>query len=125
MSGSTHLRLAAFCALAYGLFLVSGILHHFQRTGSLRTLFRGLSQPWMWVALLVTLVVMYGLFRRAAWAWWLAIAAASFQLFSILSPYVLAGGARMPSPGTWIAIVLLVLVIVLLVPRKARLAANR
>jgi hydrogenase/urease accessory protein HupE len=125
MSGLTHLRLAAFCALAYGLLLVSGVLHHFQRTGSLRALVRGLSQPWLWVALLIALLVMYGLWRRYAWAWWLGILAAGFQVFRILSPYVMAGGARLPPASTLVALVLLLLVIVLLLPRKARLASSR
>jgi benzodiazapine receptor len=125
MSGLTHLRLAAFCALAYGLLLVSGILHHFQRTGSLRALVRGLSQPWVWVALLIALLVMYGLWRRYAWAWWLGLLAAAFQVFRILSPYVQAGGSRFPAASTLVALVLLLLVIVLLLPRKARLASNR
>jgi uncharacterized membrane protein (DUF2068 family) len=125
MSGLTHLRLAAFCALAYGLLLVSGILHHFQRTGSLRALVRGLSQPWLWIAVLIALLVTYGLWRRYAWAWWLALIAAAFQLFRIFSPYVLAGRLRLPPPGTLVALVLLLLIIVLLLPRKARLASSR
>jgi hypothetical protein len=126
MSGLTHLRLAAFCAVAYGLLLVSGIVHHFQRTGSLRALFRSVAYPGFWIVLLVVVLVMYGLFKRHAWAWWLGIAAALFQLFRIVSAYVQGPSAgRVPSTPVLISLVLLVVFVLLLLPRKARLASNR
>lgn len=126
MSGLTFLRLAAFCAVAYGLLLVSGIVHHFQRTGSLRALVRSLSYPGFWIVLLVVVLVMYGLFRRQAWAWWLGLAAALFQLFRIASAYLQGPAAgRMPSTPVLISLVLLLAFVLLLAPRKARLAANR
>ena len=76
MSGLTQLRLAALCAFAYALLSVSGLVHHFQRTGSLRSLLHGLMQARLWVVLVI-------------------------------------------------ALALLLAMLVLLMPRKARLAANR
>jgi hypothetical protein len=126
MTGLTQLRLAALCAAGYALMAVSGLVHHFQRTGSLRVLLRGLMNPQLWVVLLVALLVTFGLLHRQAWAWWLGIAAAAFGVFRIVSAYVRGPGfGSVPPAWTLIALALLVLVLVLLVPRKARLAANR
>jgi hypothetical protein len=126
MTGLTQLRLAALCAFAYALLAVSGVVHHFQRTGSLRVLLRGLMQPQLWIVLLLALLVTFGLFRRQAWAWWLGIAAACFGVFRIGMAYVEGGRlGHVPAAPTLIALVLLLLTVVLLVPRRARLAANR
>src|SRR5262245_1667054 len=84
MSGLTHLRLAALCAATYALLAVSGVIHHFQRTGRLGVLVRGLMQPQLWVVLLIALLVMVGLFGRRAWAWWLGVAAAGYGVFRIV-----------------------------------------
>ena len=125
MSGLTQLRLAALCVFTYALLAVSGLLHHFQRTGSPRILLRGLMQPQLWLVLLIALLVTCGLFGRQAWAWWLGIAAAALGVFRIVSAYWVGGLAHVPRGGTLLALALLVTTIVLLVPRKARLAANR
>ena len=126
MSGLTHLRFAALCAFAYALLAVSGVVHHFQRTGSLRALARGLMQPQLWIVLVLALLVMFGLFGKKAWAWWLGVGAAAFGIFRIASAYVQGPGfGRVPGAWTLIALALLVLVVLLLLPRKARLAANR
>jgi hypothetical protein len=126
MSGLTQIRLAALCAAAYALLAVSGLVHHFQRTGSLRVLLRGLMQAQLWIVLLLAVLVTLGLFARQAWAWWLGVAAAAFGVFRIVSAYVQGPGfGRMPGAWTLIALGLLVLMLVLLAPRKARLAANR
>ncbi|MEJ8836901.1 hypothetical protein [Ramlibacter sp. AN1133] len=126
MTGLTQLRLAALCAIAYALLAVSGLVHHFQRTGSLRVLLRGLMQPQLWIVLLLALLVTIGLFGRQAWAWWLGVAAAAFGVFRIVSAYVQGGHlGHVPGAPTLVALVLLLLTLVLLAPRKARLAANR
>lgn len=126
MSGLTHLRLAALCAFAYALVAVSGVVHGFQRTGSLRMLARGLMQPQLWVVLVLALLVGVGLFGRRAWAWWLGVGATGFGLYRIVSAWVQGPGfGRVPGGWTLIALVLLLAVLLLLLPRKARLAANR
>lgn len=126
MSAQTQIRFASLAAAAYGLVLVSGIVHHFQRTGSLRALGHGLSQPVVWITLLVAVLVAFGLWRRYAWAWWLGVGTAAWQVFRITVAYVQGGGfGRVPAFATLLALALLLLLLVLLLPRKARLGCSR
>ena len=126
MSAQTHIRLASLSAAAYAAFLVSGVVHHFQRTGSLRALVQSLTHPALWIALVIAAIVTVGLWQRQAWAWWLAIGAAAVQIFRIVSAYVQGRSfGSMPAFPTLLALGLLLLVIVLLLPRKARLGCNR
>jgi translocator protein len=123
MSGLTHLRLAALCTLTYGLLVVSGLLQHFYRTGSFRALARNLGNPWLWVVVVLAVVLTFGLWKRQAWAWWLAIGVGLFQVYRFVNAWIV-GGWRTPPTSTLILLALLVLMILLLLPRKARLAAN-
>lgn len=125
MSAQAQIRIASLTAAAYGALLASGVVYHFQRTGSLRALAHSLAQPGLWVALLLAAVITFGLWRRYAWAWWLGVAAACFQLFRIGEAWFARGLSRVPGTPTLIALVLLVLVLVLLLPRRSRLGCNR
>lgn len=126
MSAHTQIRFASLASATYGALLVSGVVYHFQRTGSLRALASSLSQPTMWIALLVAALVTFGLWKRYAWAWWLGVAAAAYQIFRIVSAHVQARGlAQLPGTPTLIALALLLLLLVLLLPRRARLGCNR
>lgn len=126
MSATTHLRLASVCAAAYGVLLVSGIVHHFQRSGSFRALAHSLSQPTIWVALVVILLVAFGLWRRYAWAWWLGLAAAGYQLFRLAVGYVQGPQfGHLPRASLLVSLALLLAILLLLSTRKARLGANR
>ncbi len=126
MSAHTQLRLASVTAAAYGAFLASGVVHHFQRTGSFRAAASALSQPSFWIALLVAAIVTLGLWKRQAWAWWLGVGAAAFQVFRIVSAYVQGRGfGALPAFSTLLALALLLLLLVLLLPRRARLGCNR
>jgi benzodiazapine receptor len=126
MSAQTQIRFASLAAATYGLVLVSGIVHHFQRTGSLRALVHSLSQPAVWIALVIATLVAFGLWKRYAWAWWLGVGAAAYQVFRITLAYVQGGGfGRVPGFATLLALALLVVLLVLLLPRKARLGCSR
>lgn len=126
MSALTQIRLASLSCAAYGALLVSGTIYHFQRTGSFRALGHSLAQPALWIALLIAALVTFGLWRRHAWAWWLGIAAAGYQIFRIASAYVQGRGfGHMPGFGTLLALALLLLILVLLLPRRSRLGCNR
>lgn len=125
MSAHTQVRLASLTTAAYGALLASGVVYHFQRTGSFKALAASLSQPTLWIALLVAALATFGLWRRQAWGWWLAIGAACFQLFLIFEAWFDRGLARTPGVPTLIALALLLLLLVLLLPRKSRLACNR
>ena len=126
MSAHTQLRLASLCAAAYGLLLASGILHHFQRSGSFRWLADTLSRPSVWLVLVVALLVTVGLWKRHAWAWWLGLAGAGYEVFRIVSGWI-AGRTfpRLPGFATLLALAILALLLLLLLQRKARLGANR
>jgi uncharacterized membrane protein (DUF2068 family) len=125
MSAHTQIRLAALVAAAYGVLLASGMVHHFQRTGSFRALVHSLSQPLVWISLLVVALVAFGLWGRHAWAWWLGVVAAGFQAFRILAAWFDRGLAQAPGVSSLIALGLIVLLLVLLLPRRARLGCNR
>jgi benzodiazapine receptor len=125
MSAHTQIRLASASTAAYAALFVSGIVYHFQRTGSLRALANSLSNPFVWVTLLVAAVITFGLWKRYAWAWWVGVAAAAYQLFRIGEAWVSRGLSHVPGVPTLIALVLLVLILVLLLPRRSRLGCNR
>ena len=125
MSAQTQIRLASLVSAVYGVLLASGMVHHFQRTGSFRALAQSLSQPLVWISLLVVALLAFGLWRRHAWAWWLGVAAAGFQAFRILAAWFDRGLAQAPGVPSLIALALLVLLLVLLLPRRARVGCNR
>jgi benzodiazapine receptor len=125
MSAHTQIRLASLTSAVYGALLVSGIVYHFQRTGSLRALARGLAEPTIWIALLVAALVTFGLWKRHAWAWWLGVGAALYQLFRIFEAWFGRGLSRVPGVPALIALGLLLLLLVLLLPRRSRLGCNR
>ena len=125
MSAHTQIRIASLTSAAYGALLASGIVYHFQRTGSFRALVHSLSRPALWIALLVAALVIFGLWKRQAWAWWLAIGAAAWQLFRIFEAWFGRGLASVPGVPTLIALALLLLLLALLLPRRARLGCNR
>jgi hydrogenase/urease accessory protein HupE len=125
MSAQTQIRLASLTAAAYGALLVSGAVFHFQRTGSVPALARSLSHPALWVALLLAAVITFGLWKRYAWAWWLAIAAAVFQGWRIVAGWFARGFAHVPGMPTLIALALLLVLLVLLLPRRSRLGCSR
>lgn len=125
MSGHTQLRIASLSAAAYAVLFASGIVHRFQHSGSFRALAHSLAQPVVWITLLVAALVAWGLWKRHAWAWWLGMAAAGYQLFRIGVAYVQGGFGRLPGAWTLVAVALLLLVILLLATRRARLACSR
>jgi len=126
MSANAPLRLASLSAAVYAALVASGVVHHFQRTGSLRALVRGLSQPGFWIVVLVAGLVCWGLWKRYAWAWWLGVAAAGYQLFRIVSVYVQGPAVgQLPRASVLVSLTLLLLILTLLFTRKARLGANR
>ena len=126
MSANTPLRLASLCSATYAALALSGVVHHFQRTGSVSALLRGLSSPNLWVVVLVAVLVAVGLWKRYAWAWWLGVAAAGYQLFRIVASYVQSPAfGHLPRASTMVSVVLLAAILLLLFTRKARLGANR
>lgn len=126
MSANTQLRLASVCAAAYGALAISGVIHHFHRTGSLGALVRGFASTDLWIVLVVAGLVAWGLWQRYAWAWWLGLAAAGYQLFRIVASYVQSPVfGHVPRASVLISTALLLAILLLLFTRRARLGANR
>lgn len=125
MSAHTQIRLASLTSAAYGALLASGLVYHFQRTGSLRALAHQLARPTLWVALLLAALITYGLWKRYAWAWWLGIAAAVYEIYIIGAAWFARGFSRVPGIPVLITLALMVLLLVLLLPRRSRLGCNR
>ncbi len=124
MSGLGLLRAAALCAFAYAVLAVAGLVTRFQHTGSFRALAHGLARPDVWLVFVIALTVAIGVWSRHAWAWWVGIAAAGWQVFRIVSRYVEA--ERFPQAfAVLLALALLAAFLVLMLQRKARLACNR
>jgi hypothetical protein len=116
--------LASLTAAAYGA-LVVAMLFMSHGHGSLARLLRGFMQPGYGLVIVIAALVAFGLARRQAWAWWLGLAGALFQLFRLVSWYVQGPIGRVPGTLTLLAFGLLVLLLVLLAQRKVRTACNR
>jgi translocator protein len=126
MAAHAQVRLASFSAAAYATLGIAGILYPLAHSGNFRVLRHALSQPPVWLAIVGAALVAWGLARRQAWAWWLGVIAAGYQLAMLLFAYVRGPAfGHLPRPWTLIAMVLLALVLVLLLPRRARLACSR
>ena len=125
MSAHTQIRLASLTSAAYGALLASGLVYHFQHTGSFRALAHSLARPALWIALLLAAVITFGLWKRYAWAWWLAIAAALYEIFVIVQAWFARGLSHVPGVPALITLALMALLLVLLLPRRSRLGCNR
>lgn len=123
MSTRLKITFAALTAAVYGGLVISTVVLPFARSGHLGALARGLANPHVWIPFALACVVAWGLWKRYAWAWWLGLAAAGWQLFRILS-------ALLPSlrvPGSWTLLMLAVLLVfvALLFQRAVRVGCNR
>ncbi|NML48594.1 hypothetical protein HHL11_32930 [Ramlibacter sp. G-1-2-2] len=124
MSGLGLLRIAALCAFAYAALCIAGLVTHFQHTGNFGALLHGLLRPEVGLVFAIALLVGIGVWARYAWAWWVGLAAAVFQIYRITIGYWHAG--RIPHAfAVLLALALLIAFLVLVLQRKARLACNR
>jgi uncharacterized membrane protein (DUF2068 family) len=126
MSGPTAIRLAAFLALGYGLWILIGGPIHIGAGASGMSVHLSAAYAVSWLVGILAIVLAFGLWTRYAWAWWLGLAAALFQGWRIVSAHLAHRGmARMPAMTTLIVLVLLLVFIVLLLMPKARATCNR
>ena len=126
MSGSTRVRAASLVAIAYVVVALGGTLVHFASSGDAYTLRVSLTQPATWIACLLAALVAWGLWQRFAWAWWLGVAAAVFQLFR-LGTWLVAHFSISRPPGLGVALVVFLLLafLILLLPARARASCSR
>lgn len=122
----SRVRAASLVAVAYLALLVVGTLVHFAGSGGGAALRLSFSQPVTWLTAAVAVVIAWGLWQRYAWAWWLGIAAAGYQLFR-LGGWLVDHFSFSRPPGWRVMLVfgLLVAFLVLLLSPKARVSCNR
>ncbi|WBY02991.1 hypothetical protein PE066_05500 [Ramlibacter tataouinensis] len=126
MSGIASIRVAAFVALGYSMWVLAGGAVQIGAAAQAMTLRLSVAQPVTWLVGLLALVVAWGLWMRYAWAWWLGLAAALFQAWRMAWPlFAGAGAPRLPGMTTLLVLALLLVFVVLLFMPKARAACNR
>lgn len=122
----TRIHLAAATAVAYSVVVLCGTLIRFALTGDAFTLRFSFSQPATWVAGVTALLVAWGLWKHYRWAWWLGMAAASFQLYRVGSWLVdHASFSRPPAFGPLLLAVLLLSFLALAFPSRVRTSCSR
>lgn len=126
MSGLTAIRIAALLAIGYGLWVLVGGPVQLGAGSEALTMRLSLANPVAWLIGLVAIFIGSFLWMRFAWAWWLGLAAALFQVWRIVYPiFAKAGAPRLPGLVTLLVLALLVLFIVLLFFPRARAACSR
>ncbi|TAN49282.1 MAG: hypothetical protein EPN21_12550 [Methylococcaceae bacterium] len=119
-------QFASYIALAYIFVMLGGILLRYLNTGDVYTLKFGLMLPSTWGVTIVSGVVVWGLWHRFRWAWWLGFASALFQLVrmsSWLSHHFSA--ASLPGGGVFFVLGLVFTFLVVLVLPGTRAACTR
>ncbi|MCZ4306257.1 hypothetical protein O4G98_16090 [Zoogloeaceae bacterium G21618-S1] len=95
-------------------------------SGDALTLRLSFGTPMLWLTTAVIVLIIFGLWKRFAWAWWLGIAAAGFQLVRmglwVSQHYSLS---RLPGEGTLLVLGLLVSFLVLMLLPGTRMACRR
>lgn len=126
MSGLTAIRVAALIAIGYGLWVLFGGPVRFGAGSEALTMRVSLTSPVTWLVGLLALAIGFSLWMRFAWAWWLGLAAALFQLWRILYPIFARDGLpRLPGATTLLVLLLLLVFVILLFMPKARAACSR
>jgi hypothetical protein len=123
MGGVTAIRLAAVIALGYGLWVLLGGPVHVGAGSDALTMRVSFTQVIAWAIGLAAIVIGASLWARFAWAWWLGLAAALFQLWRLAYP--LFAAQRLPGVVTLVVLLALVMFVVLLFLPKARAACSR
>lgn len=82
--------------------------------------------PLLWLTTALIVLIIFGVWKRFAWAWWLGVAAAGFQLVRmglwVSQHYSLS---RLPGEGTLLVLGLLVSFLVLMLLPGTRMACRR
>lgn len=82
--------------------------------------------PLLWLTTAVIVLIIFGVWKRFAWAWWLGVAAVGFQLVRmglwVSQHYSLS---RLPGEGTLLVLGLLVSFLVLMLLPGTRMACRR
>ncbi|MNZ94080.1 hypothetical protein D3C78_1131810 [compost metagenome] len=118
-------QISSLLAAAYVVVVVGGIFVHFAGTGDLYTLRYSLTLPATLIVTIIGSVIVLGLWRGHAWAWWLGLAAVAVQL-TRFSPWLLErlNNGNVPI-GSWLITFLLLAFLVALLTPAVRQSCSR
>ena len=121
----SHSKLASVIAAAYVAMVVGGMLLHFLTTGDFDTFKYSLMLPATLGAIVIGSVVVFGLWRAFAWAWWLGIIAAAFQLTRFSSWLITRMSTGSVPVASWIIAFLLFSFLCVLLIKATRQQCSR
>lgn len=126
MSSQMQARLTALVAVVYVVLVLGASLLRVTLTGDFFSFRLNFVQPITWLVCILGLVIAWGVWRSYAWAWWLGLAAAGFQLYRfgswLLANYSLS---YLPGPNALLPLLLLLGFLVLLLLPGTRAACSR
>lgn len=126
MSSTVQARIAALTALAYVLLVLGDSLIRIAFTGDFFSFRMSFSQPLTWLICVFALVIVWGIWQRYAWAWWLGLAGGGYQLFRLLR-WLFANHnlSYLPGPGVLLPLCLLLFFLLMLLLPGTRAACSR
>lgn len=123
---NVRLYLALFVAIVYLVVVPGASLFGAALSGDSLTLRVSLGDPLSWLSTVLVLLIIFGVWKRYAWAWWLGVAAAAVQLgrtgMWVAQHYSLS---RLPGETTLLVLGLLIAFLVLMLSPGMRLACRR
>lgn len=123
---NVRLYLALLVAVVYLVLVPGDSLFRAALSGDALTLRVSFADPLSWLIMALILLVIFGVWKRYAWAWWLGVAAAGFQLVRlgmwVVQHYSLS---RLPGEFTLLVLGLLVTFLVLMLSPGMRMACRR
>ena len=123
---NVRLYLALFVAIVYLVVVPGASLFRAALYGDTLTLRVSFGDPLLWLSTALILLIIFGVWKRYAWAWWLGVAAAGFQLVRmgmwVVQHYSLS---RLPGEVTLLVLGLLVTFLVLMLSPGMRMACRR
>jgi uncharacterized membrane protein (DUF2068 family) len=118
-------KISSLLVAAYVAIVVSGTLLHFANTGDVSTVKYSFTRPATIMAVLIGIVVTFGLWRSFAWAWWLGLVAAGVQLYRF-GPWFVERIVNSHAPtGSWLIAFLLVVFLGLHFTKVVRKSCSR
>lgn len=121
-----RLYLALFVAIVYLVVAPGASLFGAALSGDSLIMRVSLGDPLSWLITVLIVLIVFGVWKRYAWAWWLGVAAAAVQLARmgmwVAQHYSLS---RLPGEGTLLVLGLLVVFLALMLSPGMRLACRR
>lgn len=123
---NVRLYLALLAAIAYLVVVPGDALFRAALSGDALTMRVSFSDPLSWLITALVVLIIFGVWKRYAWAWWLGVAAAALQLVRmamwVAQHHTLS---RLPGEGTLLVLGLLLTFLVLMLSPGMRMACRR